>query len=116
MWYIRYMKKSPDVDCPVAEASALIGDMWILLIVRELLTGPKRFCELERNIISSESGHTINTRTLTLRLQKLEKSNLIERKQFPHKMPPHVEYTLTKKGTALSKVIDMVREYGKKYL
>ena len=110
------MKRPVPIDCPVAEASALIGDMWILLIIRELLTGTKRFCELERNIISSESRKTINTRTLTLRLSKLEEEGLIERKEHTKEMPPRVEYTLTKKGSALSKVIDTVRDYGKKYL
>jgi DNA-binding HxlR family transcriptional regulator len=110
------MKKTSCIECPVAEASALIGDMWILLIVRDLLTGPKRFCELERNVVSSESGHTVNTRTLTQRLSKLEQEKIVERKEYANQMPPRVEYVLTKKGTALSKVIDTVREYGKKYL
>ncbi len=105
-----------DIICPVAKASELVGDMWVLLLVRELLTGPKRFNELQNSLVSAEGQKCINSRTLTQRLQKLEKDKIISRAEFNHEKPPRVEYTLTKEGMALSTLIDEVRTFGKKYL
>ncbi len=106
-----------DTDiCPVARASELIGDMWILLIIRELLEGPKRFNELQTELVSAESQKCINSRTLTQRLQTLEKHHIITRTEFTHEKPPRVEYSLTKEGKALSGLIDTIRSFGKKYL
>jgi DNA-binding HxlR family transcriptional regulator len=107
---------TPDNICPIAKASELVGDMWILLIVRELLTGSKRFNELQNALVSAESQKVINSRTLTQRLQTLEKSHIISRAEFNHEKPPRVEYTLTKEGKALSAIIDNIRDFGKKYL
>lgn len=110
------MKSVPQKDlCPIAEASALIGDMWVILIIRDLLKGSRRFCELQDSLISHENVQ-INTRTLTTRLKMLEDIDLVKRTVIPHSMPPHVEYSLTKKGAALSPVIDTIRSYGKKHL
>jgi DNA-binding HxlR family transcriptional regulator len=105
--------------CPVAQASWIIGDMWILLIIRDLLVQPRRFNELQQSLIpcssSSTSKNTINSRTLTNRLKMLEKADIINRTVFPHEMPPKVEYSLTSKGKALSEIIRQIRNYGKKY-
>ncbi len=103
-------------DCPIAKASQLIGDVWILLIVRELLTGTKRFNQLQTALIMPESKKTINSRTLTNRLKVLEEKNILERTVFAHEKPPRVEYSLTKEGRALSSIIDNMRDFGKKYL
>ena len=119
LFYYEDMKKGAQKECttcPIAKASSLIGDMWILLIVRELLTGPKRFSELQQTLISHETSHIINSRTLTLRLKTLEEHAIITRQEFSHKKPPRVEYTLTKEGRALSKLVEEVRAFGKKYL
>lgn len=110
------MKSKTSDQCPIAKASELVGDMWILLIVRELLKSPKRFNELQTALISAESNKQINSRTLTQRLQILEKNKIITRKEFTHEKPPKVEYALTKEGHALSTVIDTIRAFGKKYL
>ncbi len=85
-----------------------VGDACILLIVRDLLSGPKRFCELE------ELTGT-NTRTLTSKLKKLQDEGIVSRKEFNEK-PPRVEYTLTKKGRALAPIEKALRAYGAKYL
>ncbi len=110
------MKKTCINECPIAQAGALIGDIWIILIVRELLTGAKRFTELREALIPCDSTTPINSRTLTLRLKMLEEAGLLTRAKFEHEMPPRVEYTLTKKGKALSKIIEQIRNYGKRYL
>jgi DNA-binding HxlR family transcriptional regulator len=103
------------IDCPVAQASTLIGDMWVILIVRDLLDGSKRFSELEDSLVTAETGKRINTRTLSQRLKMLETTGIVSRKEHPHEMPPRVEYGLTKKGKALSEIMDKIKDYGKKY-
>jgi DNA-binding HxlR family transcriptional regulator len=113
---MKTMKECNDYICPIARASALVADMWTILIVRELLKGSKRFTELREDIVPCDSKTPINTRTLTKRLKDLEKAGIIARTEYEHEMPPKVEYSLTKKGQALSKVLDQLRNYGKKYL
>lgn len=88
--------------CPVARVADLLGDSCSLLIVRDLMESPRRFGELQESL----SG--ISTRTLTLKLRRLEKESLIQKKGL--------KYVLTKKGTALGGVVDAMRAYGKKYL
>lgn len=105
-----------DTTCPIAVAADHIADMWTILITRDLLLGPRRFLELQRTIICDGTKKEINSRTLTNRLKKLEQNNIIKRTVFPHKMPPHVEYSLTKKGEDLGAVIEQLRKFGKKYI
>jgi DNA-binding HxlR family transcriptional regulator len=109
------MKKVECKTCPIAQASSLIGDMWVILIVRDLLKGPQRFCELEQSLISDENGSNINTRTLTNRLKMLEETGVVAREEYRHEKPPRVEYSLTKKGKALSGIVESIRDYGLKY-
>ena len=101
-------------NCPVARSSALVGDMWTMLIIRDLLAGRRRFIELQSTLISS-TNRKINSRTLCSRLRMLEMRKVLIRKEFLHELPPHVEYSLTPKGKALSAVIDKIRQYGEKY-
>ncbi len=101
-------------DCPIAQASMLVGDMWVILIIRDLLTGERRFTELEHSLVSS-ANHSINSRTLTDRLKMLEEMKVVTRKVYAHTLPPKVEYSLTEKGKALSSVIEKIRHYGQKY-
>ena len=109
------MKKIPEIHdadaCPIAKTAALIGDLWTLLIVKELLSGPKRFNELEKLINNTDPIGDISSRTLSQRLKKLEAEKIITRKVY-QEIPPHSEYTLTQKGQALSEIIEKMREYG----
>jgi len=66
---------------------------------------PKRFAELERRL----SG--ISPRTLSLRLKELEQENIIKRTIYST-MPPHVEYSLTKKGETLRPIFDAMKDWG----
>ncbi len=95
--------------CPIAKVADLIGDTVTLLIVRDLLSGPKRFGDLE----SSLAG--VSSRTLTKRLKMLEGCGLIVRHEFAER-PPRVEYALTKKGRGLGRVANAMKEYGETYL
>ncbi len=94
--------------CPIARAADLIGDSWSLLIVRDLLKGSRRFSDL----VTSLEG--ISTRTLTKKLQLLEKNGILAREQFSEK-PPRVEYSLTEKGRAFKTIIADMKKYGEKY-
>lgn len=89
-------------ECPVARVADLVGDTQSILIVRDLLSGPKRFGELTESL-------KMSTRTLTLKLKNLEKDGFVSRS-------PALAYTLTRKGNALKSVIDSLRRYGEKYL
>jgi DNA-binding HxlR family transcriptional regulator len=95
--------------CPVARVAKLLGDPCTLLIIRDLLTGTKRFGELESSL------HPISSRTITNKLKLLEEHSIVVRKEFKEK-PPRVEYSLTKEGKKLHAIIEDMRLYGKKFL
>ena len=92
----------------IASAMAIIGSKWTALILRDLFSGPKRFCELE------ESVGNINPRTLSQRLDDLERHGIISRRSFAE-VPPRTEYTLTKKGEDLLPILKQMAAWGKKY-
>lgn len=94
--------------CPVAKVADLFGDSCSLLIIRDLLEEPHRFCELEKSLKG------ISTRTLSNKLKRLEHEKMILRKKVAKEQ--HIEYVLTKKGSAFNTVVDAMRTYGKKYL
>jgi DNA-binding HxlR family transcriptional regulator len=102
-------KKTLCASCPVAKVADILGDSVILLIVRDLLTGPKRFGDLEESLTG------ISSRTLTLKLKFLDEKKIITRKVFKES-PPRVEYSLTTVGKYLQKIIDDMRTYGEKHL
>ncbi len=79
-----------DKQCPVADTAALIGNRWVLLILRDLAEGTKRFGELEKSL-------GINPRTLSARLAELEQEGVVARQCYAE-VPPRVEYSLTDLG------------------
>lgn len=99
------MRRAPaHAACPVEKAAALIGDTYVLLIVRDLLAGPRRFCELEQSI------EGISTRTLSAKLKRLGAEGLIKHAHA------RGAYALTAKGRALADVTEALRRFGKRYL
>jgi DNA-binding HxlR family transcriptional regulator len=97
----------PKVGC-IASAMEIVGNKWTALILRDLFSGPKRFCELERSV------GNINPRTLSQRLDALEDHGIISRQSFAE-VPPRTEYTLTHKGTDLQPVLRQMAAWGTKY-
>lgn len=97
----------PKVGC-IASAMKIIGNKWTALILRDLMEGPKRFCELEKSV------GNINPRTLSQRLDDLEAENIITRQTFAE-VPPRCEYTLTQKGRDLLPVLKQMAAWGNKY-
>ena len=86
--------------CPVARVADMVGDSASLLIIRDLLEGPKRFGELTASL-------GMSTRTLTLKLRQLKRCGFISTGKI---------YALTSKGKALRSVLTAMRRYGEKYL
>ena len=94
--------------CPVEITMGLIGDKWKVLIIRDLLTGTKRFGELKKSL----SG--ISQKVLTNNLRQMETSGLILRKVYAE-VPPKVEYSLSDTGFSLKPILDSMVEWGNEY-
>lgn len=93
-------------DCPVHKTSKIIEGKWTTLIVRDLLSGKKRYSELQRSV------ETISPKLLAARLRLLEQKQLVKRTIYPT-VPPTTEYELTPLGRKLEKVISAMSEFGK---
>jgi DNA-binding HxlR family transcriptional regulator len=93
--------------CPVAHALEVVGDRWTLLIVRDLLRQPQRFTDL------LHCSGNITAKWLTLRLRKLEKAGVVERKKGQDRR--EVWYRLTPAGYDLRPVIDALWSWGLRY-
>ena len=95
-------------ECPVEYTASMIANKWKILILRDLLTGTKRYNELTRSVVG------ISAKVLTENLRELESDGIISRKVYPV-VPPKVEYSLTEKGNELKPIINLMKEFGIKY-
>ena len=89
--------------CPVQKTAELLSDTWTMLILRDALSGPKRFCDLERSL------EGISTRTLTNKLKKLVEEKMLTK-------DGEGRYQATEKAKGLRSVETAMRKYGEKYL
>ena len=91
--------------CAAAHALDLVGERWALLVVRELLLGPKRFTDLRRGIRHASPN------VLAQRLRDLEGVGVVRRRRLP---PPAASwvYELTEWGTELEPVILSLGRFG----
>lgn len=94
--------------CPVETTLTLISDKWKVLILRDLLSGTKRFGELKKSI------GAVSQKVLTAQLRQMEDSGLLVRTVYPE-VPPKVEYTLTDLGFSLKPVLDAMQSWGEEY-
>ena len=94
--------------CPVETTLTLISDKWKALILRDLLSGTKRFGELKKSI-----GH-VTQKVLTAQLRQMEESGLLTRTVYAE-VPPRVEYTLTELGYSLKPILDAMLVWGENY-
>ena len=94
--------------CPVETTLTLISDKWKVLILRELLTGTKRFGELKKSI------GNVSQKVLTSQLRQMEDSGLLVRTVYPE-VPHRVEYTLTDVGYSLKPILDAMWDWGTEY-
>ena len=91
--------------CPVETALLVIGDKWVVLIIRDLRTGTKRFGELLKSVTG------VSQKVLTEKLRAMEERGLVSREVYPE-VPPRVEYSLTDLGKSLYPVLDSLEEWG----
>src|SRR5881394_4251103 len=101
----RMARKTYAQYCPVAEALDVVGERWTLLIVRELLSGPKRFTDLKSGLPG------IPPNLLADRLRELEDEELVVRRELP---PPAARtvYELAAAGRDLAPVISALARWG----
>lgn len=92
-----------DSACPIQKTAELLSDTWTMLILRDLLDGDRRFCDLERSL------EGISTRTLTNKLRRLEQEKLVRKAKDGC-------YVATPKAKGLRAVESAMRRYGEKYL
>ncbi len=102
------MTKKDLPACPVEITMGLIGEKWKVLIIRDLLTGTKRFGELRKSVTG------ITQKVLTNNLRQMEASGLVKRKVYPE-VPPRVEYSLTETGLSLKPILDSMVTWGNAY-
>jgi DNA-binding HxlR family transcriptional regulator len=103
------MAKRFDQYCPVAHALCLVGERWALLVVRELLHGPKRYTDLASGLPG------IGTNVLAARLRDLENAGVVRKRKLP---PPAAStvYELTEYGTELEEVVYALARWGARSL
>jgi len=92
--------------CPAARALEVVGEKWSLLVVRDLLAGPRRFTDLRRSLAA------ITPKWLSARLRALEADGVVEREARGQR---EVWYRLTPKGHALEPVFDALLVWGLDY-
>ncbi len=93
--------------CPIARAESVAGDIWTVLVLRELLADNHRFDEIQ-----AMTGAT--PQMAATRLKKLEADGLVERRPYS-KRPPRYEYHLTEKGADFFPVLMALRAWGEKW-
>jgi DNA-binding HxlR family transcriptional regulator len=96
-------------SCAVAATAEIIATKWTPLIVHDLSEGPRRFMQLEK------ACPGISPRTLSERLDMLERQGVLVRRSYPES-PPRVEYELTEKGRALLPIIREMRKFGRSWM
>ncbi|MEW2293782.1 winged helix-turn-helix transcriptional regulator [Streptomyces sp. NPDC006743] len=98
-------RRSYDQYCSAARALDAVGDRWTLLIVRELLAGPRRYTDLHADLPG------VSTDVLASRLKDMERDGLASRRRLP---PPGAAfvYELTPRGRDLLPVLQALGEWG----
>lgn len=96
--------------CPVYHrAIEIIGRRWTGAIVRALLSGDRRFCQIRSTIPG------LSDRLLSERLKELEAEGILERNVQPD-TPVRIEYRLSSKGEALAAVVQSVSHWAEEWL
>src|SRR5215216_5136167 len=103
------MTRKFDQYCPMAHALSLVGERWSLLIVRELLHGPKRYTDLTNGLPG------IGTNILASRLRDLEEIGVVRKRRLP---PPAAStvYELTEYGRGLDEALYALARWGARSL
>jgi len=103
------MPKRYGQPCTVAKSLELLGERWTLLVIRDLLSGPRRF----QDLLASLEGIAPNV--LSERLKVLETHGIVAR-EFYSEHPPRAAYTLTPRGRDLGKVVRALAVGGTRHV
>jgi DNA-binding HxlR family transcriptional regulator len=95
----------PTTGCPIEQALLVLDGKWSVLIIRDLLAGPRRFGELRDSL---EIG---SPKTLTERLRILEHQGVLTRTVYAE-VPPRVVYELTERGQSFRSVLAAMAAWG----
>jgi DNA-binding HxlR family transcriptional regulator len=98
-------RRSYDQYCAAARALDAVGDRWTLLIVRELLAGPRRYTDLHADLPG------VSTDMLASRLKDMERDGLVARRRLPPPASAYV-YELTDRGAGLLPVLRALAAWG----
>src|SRR5918998_3635780 len=98
-------RRTYDDGCAAAHALDLVGERWALLVVRELLLGPKRFTDLRAGLPGASPN------VLAQRLKELEQSGVVRRRKLPPPAAVQV-YELTEWGAELEIVLKELGRWG----
>jgi DNA-binding HxlR family transcriptional regulator len=98
-----------EAECAATAALNVLGQKWVLRIVREVGDRTQRFCELQDALGGANSA------TLSQRLRLLEDEGLIDRRMISE-TPPWVEYSLTGKGSELRRAIGPIEAWAERWL
>jgi DNA-binding HxlR family transcriptional regulator len=103
------MPKRYGQACPVAKALEVVGDRWTLLLVRDMLSGPRRFQDLQQSLPG------IPPNILSDRLKLMDEHGLATRR-FYSEHPPRAEYALTDRGRELGVVVGALAAWGSRHV
>ncbi|MFD3583718.1 winged helix-turn-helix transcriptional regulator [Streptomyces sp. NPDC058683] len=98
-------RRSYDQYCSAARALDVVGDRWTLLIVRELLAGPRRYTDLHADLPG------VSTDVLASRLKDMERDGVTTRRRLPPPAAAYV-YELTARGRELLPVLQALGRWG----
>ena len=102
------MRRAYDQYCPIAHALDLVGERWSLLVVRELMRGPKRYTDLAESL-------GIGTNILAARLRELEAGGIVAKRTLPPPAASRV-YELTDYGRELKAAMRELAVWGARSL
>lgn len=95
--------------CPKFEkAISIISQRWTALVIYQLLSGPKRFSEIQSSI-------GISGKVLSDRLKELEQMKIVRRKVIPA-TPVIIEYSLTEKGLSMEPILKSIEEWSQQWI
>jgi DNA-binding HxlR family transcriptional regulator len=95
--------KSYQVKCPITKVAQILSDTWTMLIMHQLIDGPRRFCELEDLLPG------ISTRTLTLKLKRLVAEGMVIKTKEGY-------YEASRKGQGIKIIEKAMTRYEQEYL
>ncbi|MGW7821756.1 winged helix-turn-helix transcriptional regulator [Streptomyces puniciscabiei] len=101
-------RRVTDDACGIAQAAAVVGDWWSLLVLREIARGHVRFDRL-----AGELG--VSRKVLAERLRALTEHHVLERRLYQDR-PPRYEYVLTEQGRGLVPVLVALQDWADRWL